>query len=81
MIPCKGKKKPVIMIAFKDLFTIQYTCHNVIDFKKKNAILLKYHLEKETDKVFKRQSLYEISIYKTKLIKHQNIYIVRFTIM
>ena len=69
------------MIAFKDLFTIQYTCHSGIDFKKKNSILLKYLLEKETDKIFKRQNLYKIIIYKMKLIKDQNIYIVRFTIM
>ena len=26
------------MIAFKDLFTIQYTCHDGIDLKKKIAI-------------------------------------------
>ena len=30
------------MIAFKDLFTIQYACHDGIDFKKKIAISLKY---------------------------------------
>ena len=64
------------MIAFKDLFTIQYTCHNGIDFKKKIAIFLKYLLEKETDKIFKRQNLYKIIIYKMKLIKDQNLYIV-----
>ena len=67
------------MIAFKDLFTIQYACHNNIDFKKKIAILwefLKYLLKKETDKIFKRQNLYRIIIYKMKLVKDQNIYIV-----
>ena len=43
MIGCKDKKT-VITIAFKDLFPIQYACHNSIDFKKKIAIFLK-HLE------------------------------------
>ena len=69
------------MIAFKDLFTIQYACHDGIDFKKKIAISLKYLLEKETDNIFKRQNLRKIIIYKIKLIKDQNIYIDRFTIM
>ena len=41
------------MIAFKDLFTIQYACHDGIDFKKKIAISFKYLLEKETDKIFR----------------------------
>ena len=69
------------MTAFKDLFTIQYACHDGIDFKKKIAISLKYLLEKETDNIFKRQNLRKIIIYKIKLIKDQNIYIDRFTIM
>ena len=64
-----------------DLFTIQYACYDGIDFKKKIAISLKYLLEKETDNIFKRQNLRKIIIYKIKLIKDQNIYIDRFTIM
>ena len=57
------------MIAFKDLFTIKYACHDGIDFKKKIAIFLKYLLERETDKIIERQNLYKIIIYKMKLIK------------
>ena len=72
------------MIEFKDLFTIQYARHDGIDFEKKIAISIKY-LEmsygKGNRQIFKRRNLHKIIIYKNKLIKDQNIYIGRFTIM
>ena len=66
------------MIAFKDLFTIQYACHDGIDFKKKI-----FNIFEISCNIFWKRKLikslnvrtFTKSLYKIKLIKDQNIYI------